>query len=155
MINKDFFSIGPLAKRAVASFPAQNICIYLRENEKCSPVSVRIDMEISHLEIPVRANFHLFSGGICAARRNFSGSDLSHLTAILMSVGKGKFYFPEFLTAVDRMGSNASCVESFVLVRISRHFYICLLLEALNFNYYNLLLFILFINLILLISYVH
>lgn len=110
MINKDFFSIRPFAKRAVASFPAHNICIYLQENEKCSSVSLRIDMEISHLEIPVRANFHLFSGGICAARRNFSGSDLSHLTAILMSVGKGKFYFPEFLTALDR--SNASCVES-------------------------------------------
>lgn len=82
-------------------------------------------MEISHLEIPVRANFHLFSGGICTARRNFSGSDLSHLTAILMSAGKGKFYFPEFLTALDRMGSNASCVESFIFDLISLHFYIC------------------------------
>lgn len=82
-------------------------------------------MEISHLEIPVRANFHLFSGGIYAARRNFGGSDLSHLTAILMSVGKGKFYFPKFLTAVDCMGSAASCVESFVLDLVSLHFYIC------------------------------
>lgn len=77
-------------------------------------------MEISHLEIPVRVNLHLFSGGICAA---FSGSDLSHLTAILMSVGKGKFYFPEFLTALDCMGSAASCVESFIFDLISHHFF--------------------------------
>lgn len=61
------FSMSTFAKQAIPSFPVLslhkiglNICIYLQENKKYPLVSYRIDMEISHLEIPVRANFHLF-----------------------------------------------------------------------------------------------
>lgn len=61
------FSMSTFAKQTIPSFPVPNlqkiglnICIYLQENKKRPPLSCRIDMEISHLEIPVRANFHLF-----------------------------------------------------------------------------------------------